>query len=355
MVVEEVLIAPPTGDQVRIRMVSAGICASDGHLAWGEQFLADYPGHSTPIVLGHEGAGVVESIGEKVTSVQVGDHVLTTITPACRDCENCSSPLTNLCSTQSFLHLAYVPNKKLLNGTDVKGIGGLGVYSEYTLLRQSQIVKINRAANLENAAIISCAVATGYFAAQNQAKVQPGTTAAVWGLGAIGLNAVYGCKMAGAKNIIGIDINEDKKEVALAFGVTEFVNPKTLDVPIDEYLKQNYPNGIDYAFDCIGNQTVIDTAHKSLSLYGTLVLVGVPPKGTSLLVDVANFLTGKKVVGAFLGGKDCQEGYTELVEMYVSGRYDVDRLVTNTFSLEQINEAFQFLKEGKCIRSLIRF
>lgn len=175
-------------------------------------------------------------------------------------------------------------------------------------------------------------------------------------IGAIGLNAIYGCKVAGAKNIIGIDINESKKEVAQAFGATEFINAKTLDVPINEYLAKNYPAGIDYAFDCIGNKAVIDSALKSLSIFGTLALVGVPPKDTQeVLINVADFLTGKKVVGAALGGKDCLEGYTELVEMYVSGRYDVDRLITHTFKLEQINEAFKLLKDGKCIRSLIRF
>lgn len=140
MVVEKVMIAAPVDDQVRVRMVSAGICGSDGHFAFGHQKLSDWPGHSAPIVLGHEGAGVVESVGKKVTSVKVGDHVLTTIMPACRDCPNCSNPLTNLCA--SFGHLAFVPNKKLLDGTDVKGIAGLGVFSEYVLLLQSQIVKV---------------------------------------------------------------------------------------------------------------------------------------------------------------------------------------------------------------------
>lgn len=142
MVVEEVIVAPPVDDQVRVRMVSAGICASDGHFAWGHSKLDEWPGHSAPIVLGHEGAGVVESVGEKVTSVKVGDHVLTTIIPACRDCSNCSSPLTNMCAKQSFAHLAFVPNKKLLDGRDVKGMAGLGIFSEYALLRQSQVVKV---------------------------------------------------------------------------------------------------------------------------------------------------------------------------------------------------------------------
>lgn len=161
--------------------------------------------------------------------------------------------------------------------------------------------------------------------------------------------------MAGAKNIIGIDINEGKKEVALSFGTTEFVNPQTLGVPIDEYLKKNYPSGVDYAFDCIGNLSVINSALKSLSVCGTLAFVGVLPKGIGPLIDVADFLTGKKVVGAVLGGKDCLDGYTELTEMYVNGNYDVDRLITNTYKLQQINEAFTCLKEGKCIRSLICF
>jgi len=184
--------------------------------------------------------------------------------------------------------------------------------------------------------------------------VRSGTTAAIWGLGAIGLNAVYGCKFAGAKNIIGIDINNDKRSIAAEFGVTEFINPKELSQPLEEYLREKY-GSVDYAFECIGHQTILDTALKCLSHYGTLVMVGVAPKGTAVHYLTADLLMGRKIVGAFMGNKPCEVGYPELVRMWADGEYPVDRLVSNKFPLEQINEAFRTLKDGKCIRSLIVF
>ena len=186
------------------------------------------------------------------------------------------------------------------------------------------------------------------------ANVQPGTTAAVWGIGAIGLNAIYGCKVAGAKNIIGIDINNDKASIGKEFGITEFINPKELNGPLEEYLLEKY-GGVDYAFDCIGYQTVVDTALKCLSPYGAFGMVGVAPKGTEIRYPTADLLMGRKIMGSLMGNKGCDDAYTELTDMYVNGEYDIDRLVTNKFTLDQVNEAFQTLKDGKCIRSLIIF
>lgn len=160
--------------------------------------------------------------------------------------------------------------------------------------------------------------------------------------------------MAGAKNIIGIDINNDKKAIGEEFGVTEFVNPLELDKPLEQYLMEKY-GGVDYAFECIGNQAVTNTALQTLSAFGTLAVVGLAPKGTQVTYPTADLLTGRTIVGAFMGNKDPGVAYTELTEMYVNGKYNVDRLVTNKFKLEQINEAFQTLKDGKCIRSLIIF
>lgn len=356
LVIEDVTIDAPKNGEVRVKMVSAGICASDAHFVWGTAKLNEWPGHDVPAVLGHEGAGIVESVGPDVTNLQPGDHVLTTFMPACRDCPYCASPLTNFCAKENLIALGAIPNKKLTkNGQNLIGLAGLGIYSQYSLLKLSQVVKINPAAPLVNSAIISCAVATGFYAARNQANVQPGTTAAVWGIGAIGINAIYGCKKAGAKNIIGVDINNEKKAIGEEFGITEFVNPNELGgKPVDQYLKEKY-GGVDYALDCLGNKFVIETAYKSLSVFGTLALVGLAPSGTELVLPVSDTLTGKKVAGAFMGNKDCDSAYTELTEMYVKGEYDVDRLVTHNFKLEQINEAFQLLKEGKCIRSLIIF
>ena len=214
--------------------------------------------------------------------------------------------------------------------------------------------KISKQANLINSSIISCAVATGFYSANYQAAVQPGTTAAVWGIGAIGLNTIFGCKYAGAKNIIGVDINNDKKAIGEEFGVTEFINPTELDKPLEQYLLEKY-GGVDYAFDCIGHQAVINTALKSLSSFGTMALVGLPPKDTVVNYPVEELLMGRKIVGAFLGNKPSDQAYQTLTQMYLKGNYPLDKLITNQFKLDQINEAFQTLKDGKCVRSLIVF
>lgn len=207
---------------------------------------------------------------------------------------------------------------------------------------------------MTSACIISCAVATGFFSAVNQAKVHSGSTCAVWGLGAIGMNALFGCKHQKAANIIGIDLNNDKREMALKMGCTEFVNPKELDKPIQQYLLEKY-GGADYAFDCFGSKLVLDQCLASLSAFGTVVSVGLPSIEVKVEYPVRELLFGRKIIGALMGLKKPQEAYTELAQMYVDGTYDIDLMITNRFRLEQINEAFQTLKDGKCVRSLILF
>jgi len=356
LVIEQVEIAPPGPEQVRIRMVSAGICASDGHFVWGQQLLAEV-GQSAPCIPGHEGAGIVESVGANVTSLKVGDHVLATFAPACGECNYCLSECdTNLCMKGPLMDPTFGAKPKLLKDDTitVSAMGSLGVYSEYVLLHHLQALPIAAELNLENACIISCAVCTGFYAAVNQAKVKPNSTAAVWGLGAIGLNAVFGCKHSGAKHIIGIDINNEKKSVGEEFGVTEFVNPLELNQPVEKYLTEKY-GGVDFALDCIGNQSVLHTALHSLSPYGTLAVVGVSTTGTEMKFPPIHLLTGRKIVGGLMGNKPAKDAFKELTQMYGNGEYNVDRLVTHRFPLEQINDAFQLLKDGKCIRSLILF
>lgn len=201
---------------------------------------------------------------------------------------------------------------------------------------------------------MSCSVCTGFFAAVAQAKVSPGSTCAVWGLGGIGLNAINGCKFAGAKNIIGIDLNEDKRAIAMEMGCTEFINAKTIGRPVPEYLLEKY-KGADFAFDCLGNQQVINTALASLAYNGTLALVGLTPAGTMINYPVFDLLFGRRIVGGILGGKKTKEAFEQLTKMYMKGELNLKRLISHRFKLDQINEAFDTLKQGKCIRSVIIF
>lgn len=328
-------------------MISAGICASDGHIKWGHMKTSNLP-----MVLGHEGLALVESVGPEVKQLQAGDLVLTNIMSQCDQCKDCQDRSSNFCEKDGFQIRNASTNKKLEDGTGVWGFCRLGVFSEYVLLKQSQVVKIDPRLNKENCCIISCAVMTGFFSATNLAKVSPNSTACVIGLGAIGLNAVFGCKFNGARNIIAIDINNSKKAIALEFGATEFVNPQELDRPVEQYLKEKY-GGVHYAIECIGNQGVMESAFKALKPTGTLALVGVG--GKTLNFPAIEMLTGRTVAGGFLGKKRSDEGFNQLGEMYLNGQYNIDRLVTHRFSLEQINDAFQLLKEGKCIRSIIVF
>ncbi len=199
-------------------------------------------------------------------------------------------------------------------------------------------------------ASIGCGIGCGFYSAVSQ--VTPGTTAAIFGLGTVGLNVAFGCKIAGVKNIIGIDINDDKKTIAAEFGVTEFVLNKT--EKLEKYLSDKKIQ-VDYAFECVGNQTVLDAALKILAPFGKLVFIGVSPQNTEIRYPAGQLLLGRSIVGTLYGNKQSTAGCTELVQMYTEGKYDIDRLITNKFNLQQINEAFQILKDGKCVKSIIVF
>lgn len=265
--IEEITVDAPEANEVRVKMASAGVCASDAHFVWGwdTDVALDLEGH--PIVLGHEGAGVVESVGEGVTSVEPGDKVIVLWMPQCNACPLCANPRTNLCATANIFNTLYHNNdtketRMKINGkpllslcetnfidllwTEPTFLGGTSTFSEYAVVREIQLAKvrilgrlnrlsllgivsqINPAADLNNVSIISCAIGTGYGSAVNVAKVEPGSSCAVWGLGAIGLSTIMGCKFAGANNIIGVDINPDKENIARKMGATRFINPTTL-------------------------------------------------------------------------------------------------------------------------------
>lgn len=371
-------IEPPVGEQVRVRIISSGVCASDAHFVWGSQKYTDFPGWYLPAVLGHEAACIVESVGGDVFDLEAGDHVLTTFMPSCGQCGLCANPQTNMCTRDNLLTLGSIPNKKLAkDGTPLTGMAGLGVYAEFALLQRNQVVivskthrtvspphthahpdalfllsQMDKRANLKTACIISCSICTGFFSAVNLAKVTADSTCAIWGMGAIGLNAVLGCKFAEAKHIIGIDINPDKMDYAFSLGCTEFINPTEMSLPIEQYLKEKY-GGVDFALECIGNQKTMNTALASLSMIGTLAIIGIAPSGSTITAPIGDLMTGKKIISGFLGNKDPGTGFNQLVSMVLNKEINLEAMITQNFKLEQINEAFQMLKEGKCVRSVI--
>lgn len=215
--------------------------------------------------------------------------------------------------------------------------------------------QIKQTDNLINLCVVSCAAATGFYSAVNRAKVRPGSNCAVWGIGGIGLNALQGCKYNQAKNIIAIDVNPAKRDVALQFGATEFINPKELDKPLEQYLMEKYGGGMDYTFDCFGSQMIVDQAINSLTMSGTFTMVGVTGTDVQIKYPALMLLFSRKITGCLLGAKKASQAYPEMVDLYLAKKIKINELITNKFKLEQINEAFQTLKDGKSIRSIIVF
>ncbi|CAG2174440.1 unnamed protein product, partial [Oppiella nova] len=238
-----------------------------------------------------------------------------------------------------------------INKVYVESIAGVSTFSEYVVVKEIQLAKLNPKADLKNVGVIGCAVGTGYGSAVNIARVHPGSKCAVWGMGAIGLSAILGCKQAGAETIIGVDINSDKESIAKQFGCTRFINPKNIDESLETLLQNE--GGIDYAFDCIGNQHVLNTAYNSLKPWGSLTVIGLGSKGSKIDVKVAELVKGRYVLGGFFGNYKPRKGNQELVEKYLNGSLPIDGLITHRIRLDDINEAFECLKAGKSIRTVI--
>ncbi|XP_076998854.1 all-trans-retinol dehydrogenase [NAD(+)] ADH1B-like isoform X2 [Tamandua tetradactyla] len=298
--IEEVEVAPPKAYEVRIKMVATGICRSDDHVVNGNL--------STPLpgVLGHEGAGIVESIGEGVTAVKPGDNVIPLFTPQCGKCAVCKHPEANNCVKLGLTNppgtMQDGTTRFTCKGKPIHHFAHTSTFSEYTVVDEISVVKIDAAAPLEKVCLIGCGFSTGYGSAVKVAKVTPGSTCAVFGLGGVGLSVVIGCKAAGAARIIAVDINKDKFAKAKELGATECINPQDFQKPIHEVLKEMTGGGVDFSFEVIGR---IDTVMEALSCchesYGTSVIVGVPPGSQNLSVSPMQLLTGRTWKGAFFG------------------------------------------------------
>ncbi|XP_062332584.1 alcohol dehydrogenase class-3-like [Osmerus eperlanus] len=354
--IEDVEVAPPKDHEVRIKISASGVCHTD----WAYLYEASrgmYP-RPFPLVLGHEGAGVVESVGEGVTKFSPGDKVIPLFLPQCGECERCLSPKTNLCkknwqNTQMGV-LADGTSRISCKGQQVYQFIGVGSFCQYTVVADTSVTKIREDAPLDTVCLLGCGVSTGYGAALNTAKVEPGSTCAVIGLGAVGLATVMGCKVAGATRIIGVDINPDKFEKAKEFGATEFVNPKEHSRPIQEVLVDMTDGGVDYALECVGNVTVMRAALEATKdAWGVCVIVGwTETEEMSLVVE--DLLLGRTLKGTYFGGWKSVESVPKLVDDYMNKKLKLDEFVTHTVNLDQINEAFDLLTSGKSIRTVVK-
>uniref|UniRef100_A0A8D0H5F8 alcohol dehydrogenase n=1 Tax=Sphenodon punctatus TaxID=8508 RepID=A0A8D0H5F8_SPHPU len=353
--IEEVEVAAPKAHEVRIKILATGICRSDDHAISG--LLTTVP---FPIILGHEAAGVVESIGDGVTSVKPGDKVIPLFMPQFGECKVCHHPKGNLCISNEIAQATGLmldgTTRFTCKGKPIHHFASTATFSEYTVVHENSVVKIDAAAPAEKVCLIGCGFSTGYGAAVNTAKVEPGSTCAVFGLGGVGLSAVMGCKAAGASRIIGVDINKDKFVTAKELGATECINPKDFQKPIQDVLVEKTGGGVDYSFEVIGRTETMMAALASCHMnYGTSVMVGVPPSASAINLDPMLLFTGRTWQGSLFGGWKSKDAVPRLVTDYMGKKFALYALITHTLPFDKINEGFDLLRQGKSIRSVLLF
>ncbi|MGL5337869.1 MAG: S-(hydroxymethyl)glutathione dehydrogenase/class III alcohol dehydrogenase [Aeromonas veronii] len=353
--IEEIEVMPPQAGEVRVRIVATGVCHTDAFTLSGED-----PEGVFPCILGHEGGGIVESVGEGVTSVKVGDHVIPLYTPECGECKFCKSGKTNLCqkirATQGKGLMPDGTTRFSKDGQPIYHYMGTSTFSEYTVLPEISIAKIDPAAPLEEVCLLGCGVTTGIGAVMNTAKVKEGESVAIFGLGGIGLSAVIGARLAKAGRIIAIDINESKFELARKLGATDCINPNDYDKPIQEVIVELTDGGVDFSFECIGNVKVMRAAleccHKG---WGESVIIGVAGAGQEISTRPFQLVTGRVWRGSAFGGVRGRSELPSYVQRYMQGEFRLDDFITHTMPLEQINEAFDLMHQGKSIRTVIHY
>ncbi|KAG7510248.1 alcohol dehydrogenase 1 [Solea senegalensis] len=352
MVIEDIEVAPPQANEVRIKIVASAVCHTDlYHLFEGMHE------DGFPAVLGHEAAGVIESVGSGVTEFQPGDKVIPLFIAQCRECRFCKNPNSNQCekgwAADRYDVMSTEDSRFTCKGKKVLQFMGTSTFSQYTVMNQMCVAKIDPAAPLDKVCLLGCGVCTGFGAAVNTAKVEPGSTCAVFGLGAVGLAAVMGCKFAGAKRIFAVDTNPDKFEKAKVFGATDFLNPKDHAKPVSAVLAELTGGGVDYALECVGNVGVMRSALEScVKGWGVSVLVG-----WTDMHDVAarpiQLIAGRTWKGSLFGGFKSKDGVPEMVKAYLDKKVKLDEFITHTMTLAQVNDAVDLMKKGKCIRTVL--
>lgn len=353
--IEELDLQLPKQGEVLVRIVATGVCHTDAYTLSG----AD-PEGIFPAVLGHEGAGIVEAVGEGVTSVAVGDHVIPLYTPECGECKFCKSGKTNLCqairSTQGQGLMPDGTTRFSKDGEPIYHYMGTSTFAEHTVVPEIALAKISKDAPLEEVCLLGCGVTTGMGAVKNTAKVEAGDTVAVFGLGGIGLSVIIGAVMAHASRIIAIDVNEDKFEIARQLGATDFVNPNDHDKPIQEVIVEMTDGGVDYSFECIGNvkvmRSALESCHKG---WGESVIIGVAGAGEEISTRPFQLVTGRVWRGSAFGGVKGRSQLPDYVQRYLNGEFKLSTFITHNMGLNDINDAFDLMHEGKSIRSVVHF
>ncbi len=354
LVIMDVNLDGPKPGEVLVEIKATGICHTDEFTLSG----AD-PEGLFPAILGHEGAGVVLEVGEGVTSLKPGDHVIPLYTPECRECEYCLNPKTNLCQAiRSTQGQGLMPDGtsrfSTLDGDPILHYMGCSTFSNHTVLPEIALAKVREDAPFDKICYIGCGVTTGIGAVINTAKVEIGSRAIVFGLGGIGLNVIQGLRLAGADQIVGVDINPDKKPMAERFGMTDFVNPREVDGDLVAYLVNLTKGGADYTFDATGNvdvmRTALESAHKG---WGESVIIGVAPAGAEIRTRPFQLVTGRVWRGTAFGGARGRTEVPRIVDWYMDGKIEIDPMITHTLTLDSINDGFDLMHEGKSIRSVV--
>ena len=341
----------PKEGEVMIEIKASGVCHTDAFTLSG-----DDPEGIFPSILGHEGAGVVIETGKGVNSLKPGDHVIPLYTAECRECEYCLNPKTNLCqAVRSTQGQGLMPDKTSrfsINGKTIYHYMGCSTFSNFTVLPEISLAKINKTAPFDKVCYIGCGVTTGIGAVVFQAKVETGSTVAVFGLGGIGLNVIQGSKMVGASRIIGIDINPKRMELAKKFGMTDFINPNKTKNVVDHIVELT--GGVDYSFECIGNVEVmrqaLECCHKG---WGESYIIGVAGAGQEISTRPFQLVTGRSWKGTAFGGARGRTDVPTIVDWYLDNKINIDDLITHNLPLNKINDAFDLMHAGKSIRSVI--
>src|SRR5438067_10055921 len=353
LVIQEVDLEGPGPCEVLVRLAACGVCHTDMYTASG----ADPSGYA-PTVLGHEGAGVVEQVGEGVTSLAPGDHVVTLFSPQCRECIHCKSPKTNLClAIREQQNLGYLPDgttRLSRDGDPIRHFMGTSTFAEYTVMPEIALAKVSDDAPLDRACLFACGLSTGLGAAINTAKVEPGSTCVVFGAGMVGLGAVAGCRLQGAERIVCVDLSDERLELARGQGATDTITggPDAVQRILD--LTDGF--GADYAFEATGSVHVMRQAVESARMgWGLATVCGVAGKGETLDVVPRLLITGRRVAGSSFGGVKGRDQVPQFVERYLAGDIDVDAFVSHKLTLDEVNRGFELMEAQDGIRSVIDF
>jgi len=353
LVVQEVDLADPKSGEVLVRLEACGVCHTDMYTASG----ADPSGYA-PAVLGHEGAGVVESVGPDVTSVKPGDHVVTLFSPQCRECVHCVDDRTNLCmairAEQNQGHLPDGTTRISRGDEEIRSFMGTSTFAEYTVIPEIALARINPEAPLDRACLFACGLSTGLGAAMYTAKVDEGTTCVVFGAGMVGLGAVAGCRLQGAERIVCVDLSDERLEMARHQGATDLI--KGDENTVERILEMTGGYGADYTFEATGLVKVMEQAVESARMaWGLCTIAGVAGKGETLDIIPRWLITGRRVAGSSFGGVKGRDQVPELIERYMNGEIDVDPFLSHELTLDEVNRGFDLMEAQDGIRSVIHF